>query len=171
MNSLYQDVVNHLQQLTHNYSTTPHLHYQHNPTNEWNPFLHNISFSSQSTPPTPLLSFIPTPLYHDYTLNSKKTPHTTPNITSILNLQKSTITPSSPSSNPEHQWRNNIEKKNHIDPSSINKTTPTYTSHSSRDDNSFLCSVTERHNNLLFGHLIINPKKQQTFTNPLLKCK
>lgn len=39
---------------------------------------------------------------------------------------------------------------------------PHYNSDSSQDDESFLCSKTERHNNLPFGDLITTPKKKHT---------
>ena len=111
MNSSYQEVVNRLQYLTHNYNNSPYLTQTKQLTHNRPAFLNDSTFSSSnSTTSDILFTSIPTPSYHDYTFNNNKNPNhhtiktnvnhlqspTTPTITTRLHILK---TPDSINSN------------------------------------------------------------------------
>ena len=143
--SLYQDIVNQLQQLTYNYNNSPNFIQQCYSTTKWNTFINNsTSSSSASTTRSILLTTIPSPSYHDYTFNTNHNPNkntTTTNITLLQTLSTpTTTTPSPTSQNVANIWGTSLTPTTLKSWPTTSKQPPKYTSDSSQDDNSFLCT-------------------------------
>ena len=119
MNSLYQEVVNQLQHLTHNYNNSPYLTQTKQSTPNRTTFL-NDSTSSSSNSTTFGIPFtsIPTPLYHDYTFNNNNSSQNTININ--VNHLQPPVTPTVTTSLHTLKTPDSINSNSHIPP------TPTY---------------------------------------------
>ena len=163
MNSPYQEVVNRLHRLTHNYNNSPYLTQTKQSTHNWPKFLKDsTSSSSNSTTSDIPFTSIPTPSYHDYTFNNTNNPnqHT---INTNVNPLQPTVTLTITNRVNTLQTPDFINSNIPISPSPTDSPTnskppPDYQSDSWSDDDSFLCNKEERHRNFLFGDLITSQK-------------
>ena len=159
MNSLYQEIVNRLQHLTHTYNNSPYLTQQKKSTHNRTTFLNDsTSSSSNFTTSNILFASSPNPSYHDYTFNNNNNPiqniintninHLRPPVIPTVTTRLHTL------KTPEFININSLSPPTPNDHPTNSKPPPDYQSDSSSDDDYFLCNKEEHQRNLPFGDLI-----------------
>ena len=163
MNSLYQEVVNWLHRLTHNYNNSPYLTQTQQSTHNRLIFLNDStsSFSNSTTTGIPFAS-ISTPSYHNYTFNNNNNPSQHIINTNVNHLQP-LVTPTITTRFYTLKTSDSIYSNNHIPPTPTDRSTtstspPDYQYDNSSDGDFFLCKKEESHRNLPFGDLITSQK-------------